>query len=256
MRMHILAVGLVVALSGKAFSQTPTGWQAGIDRFEKRTAAAKAGLLKDTDQVLENIRRTRAEPALVERHLREVKAQKEKFQQSGDLPTHDDLLGPVFTYLNNLQAARVELNRAYKEETDEARRQRDDRRLTLLVKEKAAFDAKVAKGEQFATKSTWKGSRYFRTGSSDVHVNLGKAEDGTLRGTFWQDTDTTKKFGLGVEGVIDGHAVRFKTAKVLDGKKRIYNFSGYVFQNRMILQVSGVEPSGKPAGGIINFYKK
>ena len=44
MRMHILAVGLVVALSGKAFSQTPTGWQAGIDRFEKRTAAAKAGL--------------------------------------------------------------------------------------------------------------------------------------------------------------------------------------------------------------------
>ena len=87
-------------------------------------------------------------------------------------------------------------------------------------------------------------------------MNLGKAEDGTLRGTFWQDTDTTKKFGLGVEGVIDGHAVRFKTAKVLDGKKRIYNFSGYVFQNRMILQVSGVEPSGKPAGGIINFYKK
>lgn len=234
----------------------PKGLKAAVEGYEKAQKAAKEEFGKDIDRTIDTARKSKADASVVDRHLKEMKAQKEAFEKKGDLPTHDDLLGPTLEYLDRLRKGRAELNRAFKQQTDEAKRTKDDDLLSQLVKAKAGLDAQVGGRDQFQSKTQWDGTRFAVGTTVDAHLSVGKLSDNTFRGQYWQDTGSAGKFGMKVEGLLDGNALEFVTTEMIEGDKRILKFSGYVFENRMILRVSGVTPKGKPANGIIDFRKK
>lgn len=248
---------VLIQPAGPAPAQSlPKCMKAAVDGYDKAAAAAKDEFVKDMDRVIDSARKAKADAAVVERRLKALKAQKQRFEEKDDLPTSDELLAVTVEYLDRLKKGRAEVNKVFKQETDEARRAKDDERLTQLVKAKAGFDAQQPGRDKFTSKSEWHGTRYGATTAIDAHLIVGQVEDNAFKARYSQDTDSAGKFVLEVEGVMDGNAIDFTTTNIVDGKKRVLKFSGYVFENRLIVRVSGVTPKGTPATGIIDFRKK
>jgi hypothetical protein len=258
MSFRSFAAALVaVACTASADAQSlPKGAKAAVDGYEKAAVSAKKELVKDMDRAIDAVRKSKADAAVVDRNLKQLKAQKERFEEKDDLPTSDALLGATVEYLDRLRKARAELNKVFKQETEEAKRTKDDERLGQLVKAKAGFDAQLPGRDQFQSKSEWHGTRYGASVAIDAHLVLGKVEGNAFKARYSQDTDSAGKFVMEVDGVLDGNAIDFSTTKMIDGDKRVLKFSGYVFENRLIVRVSGATPKGTPATGIIDLRKK
>lgn len=253
----VIVAGLITLTATPGPAQSPHGLKAGVEKYAKCETAAKEEFVRDMHRVLDRVRMAKgAKSALVDRHLKEVKAQIEAFEAKGELPTHDDLLGPTVEYLDALRKGRAEMNRVYKNETEEARRVKDDKRLDELVKAKAAFDRRVCGPALFPSDARWNGSRYSGAHTTDFHLAVGKAADGTFRGHVWQDAQSANKIEMEVEGTLDGNEIQFHKTKMLKGSVRVFALSGYVIGPRMILRLKGVSAKGLPIDGIICLYKK
>ncbi len=210
---------------------------------------AREAFIRQFDAMERTIRAASRVPAPTRaERIRTIRAEKTAFVDNGQMPKSEEMLPGLVRYQQSVHAARKPLAQAYARLMDQALKGGDDQGLQQLTADKAEFDAKLAGQQHFQAQTNWKGSRSGVHGNVDFDLWIGKRDGDTFRGTIWQDRG---KLEARVEGVIDGNAISFHTKQVVQGQHRALRFDGFILENRLVLQVSGVAVGGGPASGIV-----
>ncbi len=250
-------LAVLAVLAPVAPADVPKGLSAALESYEKGATAAREEFARDVDRVIDTVRKSKADAALVDKRLKELKEQKTKYEEKGELPTHDLLLPATVEYLDRLHKARAEWHRVFKKETDEAKKAKDDARLADLVKLRASLDKQFGSRDQLTAKSQWDGLRYGEEDAVGVHLNVTKVDENTFQGRYVQHPGSASKVVMDVEGVFDGNAIEFATTKVIEGGKRSFKFTGYVIEDRLILRLNGtVGAKATPVSSLVDMRKK
>jgi phosphoglycolate phosphatase-like HAD superfamily hydrolase len=252
-----IMLAVLAVLAPVALADVPKGLSAALESYEKGATAAREEFARDIDKVIDTVRKSKADAALVDKRLKELKEQKTRYEEKGELPTHDLLLPAAVEYLDRLNKARAEWNRLFKKETDEAKKAKDDARLADLVKLRASLDKQFGGRDHLTAKSQWDGLRYGEEDAVGVHLSVTKVDENTFQGRYVQHPGGVGKIVMDVEGVLDGNAIEFATTKVIEGGKRTFKFTGYVIEDRLVLRLTGtVGPKATPVTSLIDMRKK
>jgi hypothetical protein len=142
----------------------------------------------------------------------------------------------------------------YNELTQQYASLKDDAKVIALAQEKAALDRNIAGGGKFTPRTNWDGTQHRADGTSiDFHLWVAGFDGSVFGGTVVANEGHTE---IRVKGLVEANHVGFQTTEVIKGGKIALKFEGFVLDRRMILQISGMAPNGKPTGGMVSLGRR
>lgn len=218
-------------------------------RFEEAEERERDRLLKEFDTVAKRVGSTAGIPAEVRvKRVAVINTEKAAFKEKGTLPACDDMLPALWEHMNRLHAARRPLARAYESALNAALKAGNAKLAQQLAREKATYDEHLPGRNTFQAKTNWNGYRAGPMNNIPFHFHVGTCDGNAVKGRMWQDEG---KVEMVVEGKLDGNFIEVKTVKLAKGENRNLTFTGFVLEDRLVFQVSGVTPKGQPARGIV-----
>ena len=227
-----------------------------VAKNERAADQARKNLLNAMDKKVTSIRKSGLHPDLKQIALQRVTSDREAFGQSEKLPSCDELLGETITFLDEYQVkvlGNVESTRLTRVDQTVRAKEGPAQKPELAALERR-FERIVGGREQFTEKSLWAGSRFFPDRSEEIFFfitdKIGNGFQGVVDQHGW---DGGK---MKVEGFLHGNAFVMQTTSMIEGKNRSLVFTGYLLSDRMIANVSGINPDKQPAVGGVSWRKR
>lgn len=252
-----LACSVVLAISFPVAAQSPRVPEPreiseAKKNFAKTEKEEREVFLKKFDTAVTILGRTPGLPNEVKlARQKEIQNQKKAFEKDGTLPGCDDMLVPMWDHLYRLHTARKPVAFAYDAALKKCTQAGDTETGLKLANEKAKYDEKLPGRDTFQANTHWRGHRAIAGNNLDFALHVESCEGNAVKGRMWQERGKPSAAELVVEGKLDGNYIQLKRVKVVKGKPRDLRFAGFVMEDRLVFQVSGVAVNGHPAGGVV-----
>ncbi len=176
-----------------------------------------------------------------------IEEERRVFENSGELPVSDMMLGDLWDYLLKVHRAMAPVLVLYNKLIEA--HLSDGEQSGELTGELERFEQSLPGRKSFQPQTNWKGAR---TGADGASVNVdfwvGKFDGKTFKGTIWMDRGNVE---MRVAGTIDGSYLDLENTQMIKGPARRLRFQGFALGDRMILSISGIATNGGKASGML-----
>jgi hypothetical protein len=211
--------------------------------FGKKKAVAKDVALKQFDRAINALNNGPGAATVKLALIKEWEQKKLRFNQEGEWPGDEDLLGAGATYGAALSKAYVPVSAVYEKLVKAYGTVNDRDGATKIVDDKVAFEKQHFFGrERFVDGSKYRGSRYGGKDAIPFHLNVGKMTGNVFEGTVHQNVQVVNHPVFEVKGVVEGLRVTCQTTKVVQGRAQGFSFDGYILGENLVLVIT---PAGK-----------
>lgn len=246
--------------AGKKFDPLAGTSEGELDPKLKNFVALKERAAKKAHENLVNaiarrekvVRKSDMHPDLKQIALKKIGKDREEFEQLERLPNCDELLVEAIAYLDEYQVkvlGQVESTRLLKVDQAVRAKQEPAAKPGLAALE-ARFEKIVGGRKEFKDNSNWKGSRFFPDHAVEVHFHVTERIGNGFRGVYDQHGPGGGK--MKVQGILHGNVIAIQTYEMISGKNRNLVFTGYLVNDRIIANVSGMNSDKTPAVGTIS----
>jgi hypothetical protein len=200
-----------------------------VNRFvqtkERQMEAARRKLLKAIDGVSKEIKQSDLDPDAKRLLLQRIKTDQQKFAKTKELPSCDELLGPMIDFADANEKIIASIDDFRKKLADKAIRKEGDPDVSEALSKLEDKVLTLLGGRvEFTEGSDWRGKRQGPTGNSVqlyMHVVAGNVFRGRMEQTSNAATDIMR-----VEGERDGNHVVIRTTEMIRGDYRQLEFTG------------------------------
>ena len=176
-----------------------------------------------------------------------LKAEREAFEKADALPTSDDALEGVFTYLSAVQKARPKVRQAHEKLIQQYGKDGNKQGEANAKADLAAFDASVQGVERFTPGSRWSGSLQKPRSTTNIGFTVRSMTDDLVKGQVSLDNGWCQ---MEVEGLRDGPQFVLRVTKMVIGDPQQPVFSGFMLGDRMVIEVAGLKARKGTVGGV------
>ncbi len=198
------------------------------------------------------IRKSNMHPDLKQISLKKIGNDREAFEQSEKLPNCDELLEEAIAYLDEYQVkvlGQVESTRLLRVDQAVRAKQEPAAKPGLAALE-ARFERIVGGRNEFKESTNWKGSRFFPDRAVEIYLHVTERIGNGFRGVYDQHGPGGGK--MKVQGILHGNVIGMQTYEMISGKNRNLAFTGYLVNDRIIANVSGMNSDKSPAVGTVS----
>jgi hypothetical protein len=211
--------------------------------FGKKKATAKDVALKQFDRVITGVNNGPGAATVKVALIKEWEQKKLRFNQEGEWPGDEDLLGAGATYGTALSKAYVPVTAIYEKLVKAYGSANDRDGASKIVDDKTTFEKQHFFGrDRFVTGSKYHGSRYGGKDAIPFHLNIGKMTGNVFEGTVHVNVQIANHPVFEVKGVVEGLRITCQTTKVVQGKAQGFTFDGYILGENAVLAIT---PAGK-----------
>jgi hypothetical protein len=179
----------------------------------------------------------------------DIMSQKDAFTQFGTLPACDEMLWSTARFVDHLHRRSQKLRQKY-DLLANALANEGEIAASRAVRAKCdAFFNRLLPRPKITDSSKFHGSRHYPGAVTDFHLVIDRAKANTFQGTVRQDRGGVV---LQIAGTIDGNRIAIQQTKMIRGRHRNLNFSGYLMNDRMVLWSGGINAKGKPANDFVD----
>lgn len=219
-------------------------------RFDQTAEDARKALLSEFTLRAKQIQCNPMLAAVAKQSLlANIRNQKTAFAKTGSLPTCDEMLWSTARYVEHLDLNSLKLRNLFGLLEQGLA---DEGQFAESRKVRAKCDAffnRILPRPKITQHRKFHGSRYFSDRVTDFHLVVERVDTSTFQGTVRQDRGGVV---LQVAGTIDGNRITIQQTKVIRGRFRNLNFSGYFINDRMVLWTGGINIMGKPANDFVD----
>jgi hypothetical protein len=232
-----------------------------VNRFvqtkERQMEAARRKLLKAIDGVQKEIKQSDLDPDAKRLLLQRIKSDQQKFAKTKELPSCDELLGPMIDFADANEKIIADVDKFRKSLADKAIRKEGDPDVSEALTKLEDKVLKLLGGRvEFTEGSDWRGKRQGPTGNSvQLSMHVGQVAGNVFRGRMEQTNNYTTDI-MRVEGERDGNHVVIRTTEMIRGDYRQLEFTGYFLGRRIVASVDGTTTSKTRASGWISLWKQ
>jgi hypothetical protein len=217
---------------------------------------AKARLLKAIDRQARQIRRTTADEATRQFSLDRIAKERRTLELHDRLPSCDELLRPVFDFLDDYSKVHRRIVKDRQELLDTVQIRPNSAEAAKLRILDLRLNDFLGNPGQLAANSKWAGRRWDADGSLELVLEVHERSDNVFRGKLTQ----TGKFGradtMQVAGALDGNVIEFRTTEMIRGEDRTFAFRGYLINDRIVAQLNGVSKDQKPVLAMVSLTRE
>jgi hypothetical protein len=195
-------------------------------------------------------------PDLKQLALRKINDDRAAFESREKLPNCNELLAEAIAYLDEYQVkvlGQVESTRLLR--VDKTIRAKD---IPAAKPELAALEARFEKivggRDEFRENSNWKGSRFFSDGAVEIYFHVSEKIGNGFRGVVDQHGAGGGK--MKVQGILHGNVIAMQSTEMISGKNRTFVLAGYLIDDRIIGNVSDLNPNKPPVIGTLSMNKR
>jgi hypothetical protein len=214
-------------------------------------------LLKAIDGVSKEIKQSDLDPDAKRLLLQRIKSDQQKFAKTKELPSCDELLGPMIDFADANEKIIADVDQFRKNLADKAiRKERDPDVSEALTKLEDKVLKLLGGRVEFTEGSDWHGKRQFpKGGSAQLYMHVGQVAGNVFRGRLEQTTNAATDI-MKVEGERDGNHLVIRTTEMIRGDYRELEFTGYFLGRRIVANVGGYGINKQPASGWISLWKQ
>jgi hypothetical protein len=216
--------------------------------FAKKDKKARDLLVQQFDRLEIATRGLKGSPELRASKIATIQEGKKAFVDTNSLPDSDEMLPSLLEYQRLRAGVYAPIAKSYKQLLDLHIKQGNDEEVKRLTGEKESYDKEVRGALQFATNTDWLGRRIDGNNTINCNLHIDKYDSTAFKGTVRQWGPGWTE-GWKVEGTLDGMLVSFRLTQMVEGKNRNLSYSGYAFDNRLIVEVATIPPpkNAKPS---------
>jgi hypothetical protein len=226
-----------------------------VSREQAAIDKAKSRLLKAIDRQSQQIRRSNADDATKQFSLQRIEEERRGFANLDRLPSCDELLEPVFDFLNDYQKIYRRIQKDRKELTGTVQVRANTPEAQKLAALDARLDAFLGNPDRFTANSKWAGRRWDDTGSKELKLEVHERSERVFRGKLAQIGKFGRADTMKVVGALDGNVIDFHTAEMIRGEDRLFVIRGYLINDRIIAQLTGLSTERKPILAMVSLSR-
>lgn len=227
-----------------------------VEKEQDAIDKAKARLLKAIDRQARQIRRSNVDEATRQFSMDRIAKERRTLELHDRLPSCDELLGPVFEFLNDYSKMHRRILKDRQELVDTVQIRPNSAEAAKLKILDVRLNDFLGNPGQLAANSKWVGRRWDDNGSVELVLDVQERTDNVFRGKLAQIGKFGRADTMRVAGALDGNVIDFHTTEMIRGEDRKFVLRGYLINDRIIAQLNGISKEQKPFVAMVSLTRE
>jgi hypothetical protein len=221
-------------------------------QFKESKEKAKASALVGFDRLAVQARNGKHPAAIKANKVAEINAAKKEFDTSGTFPADDEFVPLQLKYYQDINKSYRSLTKLHDQLLEITLKSTDEKFRESIEEKRRMLDAEFPGPGSFAAGSLWRGSVSLTTGGTEkLNLQIEKLTGGVFRARVISKRSSANHPEYLADGTLEGLAIKFKLAKVVQGTTLAASFSGILTGDRLIGILEQASNKGKRSGGLV-----
>jgi hypothetical protein len=222
------------------------------NHFAEAKQRAKTAASAGFDKMIGLVKNSKIPATVKADKISELTKAKKEFESNGVFPSDAEFVNVQLKYYLEINKSYRPLSKLHDQLMDAALKSNDEKQQAKLQERRKSLDAQLPGVGALTPGSQWSGTLALNGGNNvRYHLRVDRVTGSVFRAQATDNPSVANHPEYQVEGSVDGLAVKFRLAKVVQGGTVAAAFNGILTGDRMIGTFDQANAKGKHYPGVI-----